>query len=91
MIESTTRASYYPDTAPITVKLLAEESTGRIIGGQIVGGAGSAKRIDTVATIIWTEMTATEAINLDLAYAPPFSPVWDPVQSAARKLASPQA
>jgi NADPH-dependent 2,4-dienoyl-CoA reductase/sulfur reductase-like enzyme len=85
-IESTTRASYYPGTAPITVKLLAEEATGRIIGGQIVGGSGAAKRIDTVATIIWNEMTATEVINLDLAYAPPFSPVWDPVQTAARRL-----
>ena len=85
-IESTTRASYYPGTAPITVKLLAEESTGRVIGGQIVGGAGSAKRIDTVAAAVWNEMTAEEVINLDLSYAPPFSPVWDPVQSAARKL-----
>jgi NADPH-dependent 2,4-dienoyl-CoA reductase/sulfur reductase-like enzyme len=89
VIDSTTRASYYPGAAPITVKLLAEESTGRIIGGQIVGGAGSAKRIDTVATVIWNEMTANDVINLDLAYAPPFSPVWDPVQSAARKLARP--
>jgi len=85
-IESTTRASYYPGAAPITVKMLVEDSTGRVIGGQIVGGAGSAKRIDTIAAAIWNEMTAEEVVNLDLSYAPPFSPVWDPVQTAARKL-----
>lgn len=85
-IESTTRAGYYPGAAPITVKLLADDATGRIIGGQIVGGDGAAKRIDVVATAIWTQMTAEEMISLDLSYAPPFSPVWDPVQTAARQL-----
>jgi len=85
-IESTTRASYYPGTAPITVKMLVEAGTRRVIGGQIVGGAGAAKRIDTVAAAVWNEMTAEEVVNLDLSYAPPFSPVWDPVQTAARQL-----
>jgi NADPH-dependent 2,4-dienoyl-CoA reductase/sulfur reductase-like enzyme len=69
------------------VKLLAEQGTGRLLGGQIVGGSGSAKRIDTVATALWNEMDAAELVNLDLGYAPPFSPVWDPVQVAARQLA----
>jgi NADPH-dependent 2,4-dienoyl-CoA reductase/sulfur reductase-like enzyme len=86
VIESTTRASYYPGTEPMTVKMLVEEATGRVVGGQIVGGSGSAKRIDTIAAAIWNEMTAEEVVNLDLSYAPPFSPVWDPVQTAARKL-----
>jgi NADPH-dependent 2,4-dienoyl-CoA reductase/sulfur reductase-like enzyme len=85
-IDSTTRAGYYPGAAPITVKLLADDPTGRIIGGQIVGGDGAAKRIDVVATAIWTGMTAEEVVSLDLSYAPPFSPVWDPVQTAARQL-----
>ena len=84
-IDSTTRAGYYPGAAPITVKLVAEEGSGRLIGGQIVGGEGAAKRIDTVATAIWNGMTAEEVVNLDLSYAPPFSPVWDPVQTAARQ------
>ena len=83
---STTRAGYYPGAAPITVKLLAEEGSGRLIGGQIVGGDGAAKRIDTVATAIWNGMTAEDVVSLDLSYAPPFSPVWDPVQTAARQL-----
>ena len=85
-IESTTRAAYYPGAAPITVKLLAEAGAGRLIGGQVVGGKGSAKRIDVVAAAIWNGMTADELVNLDLSYAPPFSPVWDPVQTAARQL-----
>ena len=85
-IDSTTRAGYYPGAAPIRVKLLAEEGSGRLIGGQIVGGDGAAKRIDTVATAIWNGMTAEDVVSLDLSYAPPFSPVWDPVQTAARQL-----
>ena len=85
-IESTARAAYYPGAAPITVKLLAEAGAGRLIGGQVVGGKGSAKRIDVVAAAIWNGMTADELVNLDLSYAPPFSPVWDPVQTAARQL-----
>jgi len=83
-IESTTRASYYPGAAPVTVKVVAEARTGRLLGGQIVGGAGSAKRIDVLATALTATMTVDEMINLDLAYAPPFSPVWDPVVTAAR-------
>jgi NADPH-dependent 2,4-dienoyl-CoA reductase/sulfur reductase-like enzyme len=89
VIESTTRASYYPDAERITVKLVADAASGRVLGGQIVGGAGSAKRIDTVAAVVWNGMTAEEVVNLDLSYAPPFSPVWDPVQTAARRLLSP--
>jgi NADPH-dependent 2,4-dienoyl-CoA reductase/sulfur reductase-like enzyme len=85
---STTHAGYYPDAKPIVVKLVAEKGTGRLLGGQIVGsGVGSAKRIDTVAAAVWNGMTAEELVNLDLSYAPPFSPVWDPVQTAARRLA----
>jgi NADPH-dependent 2,4-dienoyl-CoA reductase/sulfur reductase-like enzyme len=85
-IESTTRAGYYPGAAPIVVKLLAEATTGRIVGGQIVGGEGAAKRIDVVAAAVWNQMTAEDVVDLDLSYAPPFSPVWDPVQTAARQL-----
>lgn len=86
-VRTTTRSRYFPGATPITVKLLAERGTGRLLGGQIVGGPGSAKRIDTVATALWNGMRAEELINLDLSYAPPFSPVWDPVQVAARQLA----
>ncbi len=83
-IESRTRAGYYPDAEPITVKILAEKGSGRLLGGQIVGGAGSVKRIDVLATALHAGFTVGEIVNLDLWYAPPFSPVWDPVQTAAR-------
>jgi NADPH-dependent 2,4-dienoyl-CoA reductase/sulfur reductase-like enzyme len=84
-IESTSRAGYYPGTAPMTVKLIAERRTGRLLGAQIVGLAESAKRIDALAIAVWNEMTVEEMTALDLSYAPPFSPVWDPVLIAARK------
>ncbi len=84
-IESTTRAEYYPNTGSITVKLLAERGSGRILGGQIVGKEGAAKRIDILATAIHAGFTLDEMINLDLSYAPPYAPVWDPVIIAARQ------
>lgn len=87
-IDSTTRAGYYPGATSITVRMLAQRRTGRVLGCQIVGGPGSAKRIDAAAVAIWHEMTANDVAGLDLGYAPPFSPVWDPVQIAARVLAN---
>lgn len=83
-IETTTRAGYMPDTPTMTLKLLAERQTGRVLGAQIVGGPGSAKRIDTVATALTAGMDVDNLVDLDLAYAPPFASVWDPVQVAAR-------
>ena len=85
-IEATTLSSYFPGTGKITVKLIAEKETGRILGGQIVGFNGAAKRIDTIASAITGNMTAQQLVDMDLSYAPPFSPVWDPVQIAARTL-----
>jgi NADPH-dependent 2,4-dienoyl-CoA reductase/sulfur reductase-like enzyme len=85
-IESTTRAGYFPGAGRITVKLVAERGTGRLLGGQIVGIEGAAKRIDVVATALFARMDVEQVVGLDLSYAPPFSPVWDPVQVAARKL-----
>jgi NADPH-dependent 2,4-dienoyl-CoA reductase/sulfur reductase-like enzyme len=88
VIDATSRAGYYPDSAPVRVKLVTEMATGRVLGAQIVGREGAAKRIDVLATCIWNEMTAEEVISLDLGYAPPFSPVWDPVLVAARVAAA---
>lgn len=85
-INSKTRAHYYPNAKDITVKLLAERGTGRLLGGQIIGEEDAAKRIDVLATALTHGLTVQNIIDLDLSYAPPFSPVWDPVQTAARKL-----
>jgi len=85
-IVSKTRADYYPGAKDITVRLLAEKNSGRLLGGQIVGEEGAAKRIDVLATAVTHNLTLQNIIDLDLSYAPPFSPVWDPVQTAARSL-----
>ena len=72
----------------MTVKMTAERLTGRLLGVQIVGYEGSAKRIDTAATALWNHMTVEDMTALDLAYAPPFAPVWDPILVAARQAAA---
>jgi NADPH-dependent 2,4-dienoyl-CoA reductase/sulfur reductase-like enzyme len=86
-IESTNHAAYFPEAKPLKVKLIAERGTGRVLGGQIVGEQGAAKRIDVIAVVVTVGLTVAEMIDLDLSYAPPFSPVWDPVATAARTLA----
>ncbi|MEU8652370.1 FAD-dependent oxidoreductase [Streptomyces sp. NPDC048737] len=86
-VESTSRAGYYPGASPMTVKMLAERRTGRLLGVQIVGREGAAKRVDIAAVALTAGMTAERMTTLDLGYAPPFSPVWDPVLVAARKAA----
>ncbi|XTZ14297.1 FAD-dependent oxidoreductase [Micromonospora echinospora] len=83
--ESTNRAGYYPGSRTMTVKLIAEKPGGRLLGAQIVGWSEAAKRIDTLAVALWNGMTVDAMTGLDLGYAPPYAPVWDPVLIAARK------
>jgi NADPH-dependent 2,4-dienoyl-CoA reductase/sulfur reductase-like enzyme len=83
---STTTAGYWPESAPMHVRAVADRRSRRILGAQIFGGQGAAKRIDALAMAIWNEMTVDDMVNADLSYAPPFSGVWDPVLVAARKL-----
>ncbi|MFI1257573.1 FAD-dependent oxidoreductase [Streptomyces netropsis] len=87
-VESTSRAGYYPGARPMTVKMLAERRTGRLLGVQIVGREGAAKRVDVAAVALTARMTVDQMTALDLGYAPPFSPVWDPVLVAARQAAA---
>ena len=84
-VDSTTKAGYFPGAAPIRVTMIAERRSGRLLGAQIVGRKAAAKRIDALAICIWNQMTVDEILSLDLSYAPPFAPVWDPVLIAARK------
>ena len=86
-VESTTASGYMPEADPMTVTAIGERGTGLLLGLQIVGGRGAGKRIDVAATALWAGMRADDVAMLDLAYAPPFSPVWDPVQIACRTLA----
>jgi len=85
-LDSTDYAGYLPGARALTVKLVTEQGTGRLLGGQAVGYGGVAKRIDVLATALYADMTVDELTRLDLAYAPPFNSVWDPIQVAATKL-----
>ena len=87
VVESTTRAGYFPGAALMKTKLIVERRSGRLLGAQIVGQENAAKRIDALAIALWNDMTVEDMTGLDLAYAPPFSPVWDPILIAARKAA----
>lgn len=85
-VEATITASYMPDAQHVTVKLIAERGSGRLLGAQIVGGRGSAKRVDVVATALAGRLTVDDLLGLDLGYSPAFSSLWDPLQVAARQL-----
>lgn len=82
LLLSPSRATYYPDAKSMTLKVLFEKPSGRIIGAQIVGFDGVDKRIDVLACAIRARMTAADLENLDLSYAPPYSSAKDPVNMA---------
>ncbi|WP_433630029.1 FAD-dependent oxidoreductase [Halomicrococcus sp. NG-SE-24] len=84
-ITDESRPGYYPGSEEIQITLVADRDSERLLGGSVVGAEG-AKRIDTVAMALHADTTVTELQNTDLAYAPPFSPVWDPVLTAAKVL-----
>ena len=75
-------AGYYPGGSVMTMKVLFERGTGRLLGAQIVGQEGVDKRIDVLAAAIRAGMTGEDLKDLDLAYAPPYSSAKDPVNMA---------
>ncbi len=83
MIRNPDKAGYWPGAEELAVKLVFDKRSGRILGGQIVGKAGVNKRIDIVATAITAQMTVADVGMLDLSYAPPYSPTYDPIQICA--------
>jgi NADPH-dependent 2,4-dienoyl-CoA reductase/sulfur reductase-like enzyme len=82
-ITANSRASYMPGSAPLHVKLVYDRGSQRILGAQMVGTDGVAKRIDVLAAALHAGWTTRDLSELDLAYAPPFAPVWDPILVAA--------
>lgn len=75
-------ASYYPNSENISIKLLFDQTNGKILGAQAVGGEGTEKRIDVIATAIKGNLTISDLPDLELSYAPPFSSAKDPVNIA---------
>ena len=82
VLSPASHAGYYPGAKVMTMKVVYEKSTLKILGAQIVGYDGVDKRLDVIATAISAGMKATELKDLDLAYAPPYSSAKDPVNMA---------
>jgi NADPH-dependent 2,4-dienoyl-CoA reductase/sulfur reductase-like enzyme/peroxiredoxin family protein/TusA-related sulfurtransferase/rhodanese-related sulfurtransferase len=81
-VHPTSHAGYYPGAAPVSLKLLFDPKTGRILGAQAVGTAGVDKRIDVLATAMRAHMTVHDLKDLELSYAPPYGSAKDPVNYA---------
>lgn len=84
-ISHPSHAATYPDPVPedITIKLIMDKVTGKLLGAQMVGKIGVAKRIDVFATALAAGMTVDEISRLDLSYSPPYAPFWDSILIAA--------
>jgi NADPH-dependent 2,4-dienoyl-CoA reductase/sulfur reductase-like enzyme len=87
LVRFPSRSPFYPGAETLTVKLIADERSGRLLGAQMAGYGTVAKRIDVVATALQAKMTLSDLLQLDLAYAPPFADVWEGIQLAAQAIA----
>jgi len=86
--EALSHAGYYPGSEKLNMKLVYHRETKQLLGGQIIGKEGVDKRIDVLATALYHQMSMHQLLDLDLAYAPPYNGVWDPIQQMARKVKS---
>jgi NADPH-dependent 2,4-dienoyl-CoA reductase/sulfur reductase-like enzyme len=86
VIKSRSRAHAHPGNVTVHAAMVGDRKTGKVLGAQMVGKEGVAHRIDAVAVALHAGMTVAEFFQCDLAYAPPFSPVWDPLLTAANQL-----
>ncbi len=85
-ITAPSHAGYYPGMKKIKVKVFFNPENCRLLGAQMVGEKGVAHRINVMAAALHAKMDVTEFSNMDLAYTPPFSPVWDPLQIACNQI-----
>ncbi len=86
VITARSRAHAHKGNTPILVQIVGDLKSGRLLGVQMVGKEGAAHRIDAPAVALHKGMTVEEFSQCDLAYAPPFSPTWDPMLTAANQL-----
>ena len=84
--KSASRAHGHPGSQIVHVNLVGDKKTGRLLGASMVGKEGVAHRIDSVAVALHAGMTVEQFFQCDFAYAPPFTPVWDPLLTAANQL-----
>lgn len=84
-IEANAKPRYFQGTKT-AVELVADRATRRLLGGSVIGEDGAAGRINVIATALHARLRVDEFEQLDLAYSPPFSPVWDPLLIAAQQL-----
>ncbi|MFW6011990.1 MAG: FAD-dependent oxidoreductase [Desulfosalsimonas sp.] len=87
VIQARTRAHAHPGALPIWINAVGDSVTGKLLGMQIVSAEGAAHRINGPAVALHSGMSVEGFAQCDLAYAPPFSPVWDPMLTAANQLA----
>lgn len=85
-VTKTDKVGYMPDVNNITLKLVADKNTGKLLGCQGVGAGDADKRVNTVTSALLAGLTAEEFFKNDLTYAPPFSPTIDPLLNAAQLL-----
>ncbi len=85
-IVTRSRAHGQPGSTPVHVSMVADRRSGRLLGAEMVGREGVAHRINAVAVALHNQMTAADFSDTDLAYAPPFGPVWDPLLTAANQV-----
>ena len=78
-VDPTQHAGYFPGAKPLSIKTVTDRDSGRILGAQVIGEQGVDKRIDVLATALYHRMSLEDLLNLDLAYAPPYSAARDPV------------
>jgi len=84
IIENNEIAHYYPNARKISIRIIFDINSHRLLGAEIVArSAMGAKKIDVFATALAAKMKIEDIQNLDLAYAPPFATVWDPILIAA--------
>lgn len=85
-IEAPSRAHAHPGASPIRVHMVGDRKSGLLLGVQMVGREGVAHRIKAPSVALHARMTVDDFSQTDMAYAPPFSPVWDPMLTAANQL-----
>lgn len=87
LIESKSKAAYMPDAGDMAVKVVAEHTSGKLLGVQLVGPEDAGLRINAAAVAIHAGLKVGKLAEVETAYAPPFSPVWDPLIVAAEQCA----